>query len=134
MTIDQPTPEGFDLPGPEVTLAQVVFPNMVNHYGTLFGGEALRLMDEAAFMAAARLVRLPVVTVSLDRVDFRAPVHAGELVEARARVVRVGRSSIGVEVALTAEDLLTGERREATRGQFTFVAVDRDGHPTPVRP
>ena len=134
-----PTPDSGSawdqlLPGPEVRLIQPVFPNQTNHYGTLFGGHALRLMDEAGFVAATRLARQPVVTVSIDRVDFRVPVREGELVEVVARVVAVGRTSVTVEVTLYAEALLTGERREATKGRLVFVAVDPDGRPTPVLP
>ena len=120
------------IPGPIVRLVQTVFPNQANHYGTLFGGEALRLMDEAGFIAASRWARQTLVTVSSERVDFRAPIRAGELVETAARVVSVGRTSLTVEIELFGENVLTGERRLATRGHFVFVAVDADGRPTPV--
>lgn len=79
-----------DLPGPEVRMVQMVFPDQTNHYGTLFGGHAMRLMDEAAFVAASRWARRPVVTVASERIEFRVPVHRGELVEVVARVVTVG--------------------------------------------
>ena len=120
------------IPGSIVRLVQTVFPNQANHYGTLFGGEALRLMDEAGFIAASRWARQTLVTVSSERVDFRAPIRAGELVETAARVVSVGRTSLTVEIELFGENVLTGERRLATRGHFVFVAVDADGRPTPV--
>ena len=120
------------LPGPVARTVQIVFPNQANHYGTLFGGEALRLMDEAAFIAASRWARQTLVTVSSERVDFRAPIHAGELVETVARVVKVGRTSVTVEIELYGEDILSGDRRLATRGHFVFVAVDANGRPTAV--
>lgn len=120
------------IPGPILRLVRTVFPTQANHYGTLFGGEALRLMDEAGFIAASRWARQTLVTVSSERVDFRAPIRAGELVETAARVVAVGRTSLTVEIELFGENLLTGERRLATRGHFVFVAVDADGRPTPV--
>ena len=121
------------LPGPVARIVQLVFPNQANHYGTLFGGDALRMMDEAGFIAASRWARQTMVTVSSERVDFQAPIRAGELVETAARVVAVGRTSVTVEIELHGENVLTGERRLATRGRFVFVAVDDEGRPTPVR-
>lgn len=123
-------PSVSELPGPEVRMASMVFPQHTNHYGTLFGGEAMRLMDEAAFLAASRWTRCAVVTVASERVEFRVPIHRGELVETVARVVAAGRTSVTVEVELIAEDLRSGERRHATSGRFTLVAVDADGRPT----
>lgn len=122
-----------DLPGPEVRMVQMVFPDQTNHYGTLFGGHAMRLMDEAAFVAASRWARRPVVTVASERIEFRVPVHHGELVEVVARVVAVGRTSLTVDVALDAEDLTSGQRRRATEGRFVLVAVDPTGRPTSAR-
>ena len=113
-------------------MARMVFPDQTNHMGTLFGGQALSMMDEACFVAASRLARKTCVTVSVDRIDFRVPVRAGELVEVVARVVALGRTSLTCEVQLYAEDLLTGDRREATKGRYVLVAVDRLGRPTPV--
>jgi acyl-CoA hydrolase len=67
-------------------------------------------------------------------VDFHVPVRQGQLVELLARVVATGRTSITVEVKLYSEDLLTGARKLGTHGRFVLVAVDPDGHPTPVLP
>jgi len=116
----------------EARLAEIVFPGDTNHYGTIFGGRALALMDKAAFIVASRFARRAMVTACSERADFHAPVHQGELVELIARVVATGRTSVTVEVELIAEDLMSGERRLATRGRFVLVAVDADGKPTPV--
>lgn len=115
-------------------MARMVFPDQTNHMGTLFGGQALSMMDEACFVAASRLARRTCVTVRVDGIDFSVPVRAGELVEVVARVVGVGRTSLGCDVELYAEDLLTGDRRLATRGHFVLVAVDASGRPTPFAP
>ncbi len=123
-----------ELPGPEVRMARTVFPDQTNHMGTLFGGQALSMMDEACFVAASRLARKTCVTVQVDRIDFTVPVRAGELVEVVARVVALGRTSLTCEVELFAENLLTGDRRRATNGRFILVAVDENGRPTPVVP
>jgi len=118
----------------EARLVDIVFPGQANHYGTLFGGQALALMDKAAFIVASRFARSRMVTASSERVDFHVPVSQGELVELVARIESTGRSSIVVEVELYAENLLTGERRLGTRGRFVLVAVDEAGRPRPVPP
>ncbi|MGZ3526619.1 MAG: acyl-CoA thioesterase [Vulcanimicrobiaceae bacterium] len=111
---------------------EIVFPTDTNHYGTLFGGKALAMMDIVASIAALRAGRKPVVTASIDRTDFRAPVRVGEFAETIGKVVRVGRTSITVEVELWAENPVSGERRLSTVGRFVMVAVGPDGKPTPI--
>lgn len=113
----------------ETCFLEMVFPDQTNHYGTLFGGHALRLMDMAAFVTASRHSRKTMVTASSKQVDFRAPILQGELAELRGRVTGTGRTSITVEVALFAEDLLSGDRRLCARGAFVLVAVDADRKP-----
>ena len=116
----------------EVRLAELVTPNHTNHRGTLFGGHALGLMDHAGWVAATRCARRTMVTVASDRVEFKVPVRAGQLVELVAKVVEVGRTSVRVGVDMYAEDVATGERRLATSGSFVFVAIGDDGRPVPV--
>jgi len=115
-------------------IVDLVFPNQVNHLGTLFGGHALALMDKAASVTAHRRACHTVVTASLDRVDFLTPVYEGELVEVIADVSHVGRTSLIVVTELWAENLITGDRRLCTKGKFTMVALDDEGKPTPVPP
>jgi acyl-CoA hydrolase len=122
-----------DNAGPrETRMVEMVFPNQTNHYGTLFGGDALRLMDMAAFVTASRHARRPVVTASSERVDFHVSVRQGQLAEVVGRVTDTGRTSLTVEVELWAEDLLTGKRELCTKGSFVLVAVDEQGRPTPI--
>lgn len=103
---------------------EVVYPQHLNHQGTLFGGEALRMMDTAAFVAATRRARKTMVTVAVEQVEYIAPVHHGEIVEIEAEVSGTGRTSVTVEVVMSAEVLLTGERRHCGRGRFVFAAID----------
>ena len=110
-------------PAMPLHLIDMVFPGDTNHHGTLFGGVALAHMDKIAFLAATRHGRAPFVTASSEKIDFAAPARAGEMVEASGRVVRVGRSSLDVEVELIAEGTVSAERRLCTRGLFTLVAV-----------
>lgn len=119
---------------PEVRLAELVMPNHTNHHGNLFGGHALGLMDHAGWVAATRCARQNMVTVASDRVEFKVPVRAGQLVELVARVSKVGRTSVTVGVEMWAEEVKTGERRLATSGTFVFVAIDHHGRPIPIQP
>ncbi|NVB38530.1 acyl-CoA thioesterase [Pseudenhygromyxa sp. WMMC2535] len=118
----------------ECRMIEMVFPEQTNHYGTLFGGQALALMDKAAFVVASRWCRCTVVTASSDRVDFRRPVKQGQLLELIASLVDTGRSSMRVVVEVWAEDLLGGQRELATRGEFVLVALDAQGKTTAVPP
>ncbi|MEO7065745.1 MAG: acyl-CoA thioesterase [Rhodanobacter sp.] len=113
-------------------LLEMVFPDHTNHLGTLFGGQALAWMDKAAFIVASRYARRTVVTARSEEVSFRVPVRVGQLVELDARVIKVGHSSMHVQVEMTAEDLLTGDRRICTSGHFVMIALDSNGSPTPV--
>ena len=119
---------------PEARLLEMVFPDHTNHLGTLFGGQALAWMDKAAFIVASRHARRIVVTARSEEVSFRVPVRKGQLVELVAKVVKVGHSSMHVEVEMTAEDPLTGDRRICTTGRFVMVALDSNGTPTDVPP
>jgi acyl-CoA hydrolase len=116
----------------ETRIVEMVFPNQTNHYGTLFGGDALRLMDMAAFVAASRHARRPMVTASSERIEFHIPVRQGQLAEVVGRVTSTRRTSLTVEVELWAEDLLTGKRDLCTKGSFVLVAVDEQGRPSPI--
>lgn len=116
----------------QTRFVEMVFPEQANHYGTLFGGHALSLMGKAAFVAATRRARCPVVMATSDRIAFHEPVQVGELVELSAAVTRVGRSSMTVAVDLVAEALVSGRRRLAAHGSFEMVAVDDAGRPVPI--
>ena len=113
----------------ETRIVEMVFPNQTNHYGTLFGGHALELMDKSAFITASRYARKSMVTACSEKIDFRAPVKNGQLVEVIGRIVKRGNSSVTVGVQLFAEDLLSGERQICAEGHFVLVAVDGNNKP-----
>lgn len=119
---------------PEARLLEMVFPDHTNHLGTLFGGQLLAWMDKAAFIVASRHARRVVVTARSEEVNFRVPVRTGQLVELVARLTGVGHSSMQVEVEVTAEDPLSGDRRICTTGRFVMIALDANGVPTSVPP
>src|SRR5688572_9255836 len=116
----------------EIRIADLVLPNQTNNHGTMFGGEVLSMMDKAAGIAGVRFCRKPVVTASTERIDFRTPIHAGEVIEATAKVIYIGRTSLIVRIHIYAEHPLIGERRICTTGYFSMVAVDAQGRPVPV--
>lgn len=116
----------------ETRFVEMVFPEQANHYGTLFGGNVLSLMGTAAFVAATRHVRCPVVMATSDKIEFHVPIKVGEMVELSARVSRVGRASMTVSVEMMVENPRSGSRRLAVRGSFEMVAVDDKGRPTPI--
>lgn len=110
-----------------------VLPGTTNHIDTLFGGQALEWMDELAFIVATRFCRQTVLTVSLDRTDFKIPIPAGSLVEMVGSIIKVGTTSMKVSVEMFVEDMYSDRRESAIHGTFTLVAVDENRRPTPVR-
>jgi acyl-CoA hydrolase len=112
--------------------SELMMPEHANNMGHVFGGVILSMMDKTAAICAFRHSRASVVTASIDRVDFREPIHLGDLVIMQASVNYVGRSSMEVGVRVEAEDLMTGRRRHTNSCYLTFVAVDRNGRPIEV--
>ena len=90
------------------------------------------MMDTASAVCAIRHARTTCVTASVDRVDFREPIHLGDLVIMKCSVNFVGRTSMEVGVRVEAEDLQTGNRRHTNSCYLTFVAIDRNGRPVEV--
>jgi acyl-CoA hydrolase len=119
-------------PSDWVVTVDTVFPNQTNPIGTLFGGRVLELMDVNASIACARFCRQAVVTASTEPIDFRNPIHVGEIIEVKSRVAWSGRTSMIVRCEVHGENPLNGERRLCTVGHFNFVAIGADGRPTAV--
>ncbi len=116
----------------ETRLFKAVFPNTTNHYDTLFGGTAMHMMDEVAFITATRFSRKRMVTVSSDKIDFTRPIPAGTIVELVGKVVHVGNTSLKVDVEIYVEEMYSFERSNAIKGTFTFVAIDENKKPIKV--
>ncbi len=109
------------------SIYKVVFPNTTNHYDTLFGGTAMNLMDEVAFIAATRFSRKKVVTISSDKIDFKEPIPAGTIVQLTAEVIDIGNTSLKVKVDLFQEEMYKDTpQRKSISGVFTFVALDEN--------
>jgi acyl-CoA hydrolase len=112
--------------------SELMMPQDANNLGHVFGGVILSMMDKVSAIAAYRHSRASVVTASIDRVDFREPIHINDLVVMKASVNYVGRSSMEVGVRVEAEELMTGRRRHTNSCYLTFVAVDAAGRPIEV--
>lgn len=116
----------------EVVMGHRPLPEDANPSGTVHGGVILKHIDLAGAVVAMRHCRTPVVTAAIDRMDFRAPVHVGELMQLKASVNLTGGTSLEVGVRVEAEDLLTGESRHAASAYLTFVSMGPDRRPAPV--
>lgn len=108
----------------ETRIFKAVFPNTTNHYDTLFGGTAMHMMDEVAFITATRFTRKRMVTVSSDKIDFTRPIPSGTIIELIGKVVHIGNTSLKILVEIYVEEMYSFERHKAISGTFTFVAID----------
>jgi acyl-CoA hydrolase len=116
----------------ETRIFKAVFPNTTNHYDTMFGGTAMHLMDEVAFITATRFTRKICVTVSSDKIDFKQPIPAGTIIELIGRVSKIGNTSLDVKVEIYIEQMYSEIRVKAIIGNFTFVALDENKKPTKI--
>lgn len=114
--------------------AEFALPNDANGLGNVLGGKVMHLVDLAAAMAAIRHARRPVVTASVDSMNFLHPVRIGQLIILRSSVNRVFRTSMEVGVHVQTENLLTGHRLHTCSAYLTFVALDDEGRSTPIAP
>ncbi len=116
----------------ETRIFKAVFPNTTNHYDTLFGGTAMLLMDEVAFITATRFTRKRCVTVSSDRIDFKKPIPAGTIIELVGKVSKIGNTSLDVKVDIYIEQMYNEGSEKAISGNFTFVALDENKKPVRI--
>src|SRR5690348_13533636 len=117
----------------ELTMSEIMTPDMLNFRGFVHGGYILSLLDRVAYCCAARYAAKNVVTLSVDQVVFKQPINVGELVNFFASVNYVGKTSLEIGIRVVAENLLTGQIRHTNTCFFTMVAVDENGKPTPVK-
>ena len=116
----------------KTTIFKAVFPNTTNHYDTLFGGTAMQLMDETAFITATHFSRQQMVTVSSDKIDFKKPIPAGTIIELTGQVTYLGSTSLKVRVDIFVEEMYSESREKAVSGEFTFVAIDENKNPVKI--
>ncbi len=115
-----------------VEAAEMMQPHHANPAGNVHGGVIMKMIDDAAGVVAIRHARSNVVTASIDRLEFHAPVYVGNLVVLKASLNYVGRTSMEVGVRVEAEDLRSGVVRHTASAYLTFVALDDHGRPTAI--
>lgn len=118
----------------ELTMTVLATPEMANFSGNVHGGYLLKFLDQAAYSCASRYAGRYVVTLSVDQVIFRQPVHVGELVTLLAAINYTGRTSMEVGIKVVTENIQEQIVRHANSCYFTMVAVDEDLKPVPVPP
>ena len=122
-----------DLIRQRLALRVVTLPRDTNQYGTIFGGVILSYIDQAGFVEACRHGAHRWVTVAMDRVEFIAPVHMGDIVSFCTRTTRLGTKSVTVAVDVEAVRYETEESVRVTTATLTMVAVNAQGEPIPFR-
>lgn len=115
-------------------MSEIMTPEMANFHGNVHGGHILKLLDRVAYACASRYSGKYIVTLSVDQVIFKEPIHVGELVTFYAYVNYVGKTSLEVGIRVVAENLITQKQRHTNTCYFTMVALDAKGKPTLVKP
>jgi len=112
--------------------SELALPNDANGLGNVLGGKVMHLVDLAGALAALRHARRPMVTASVDHMNFLHPVKIGQLILLRSSVNRVFRTSMEVGVKVWVENLQTGAVRHTSSAYLTFVALDEHGQPVSI--
>jgi acyl-CoA hydrolase len=118
----------------QLSMTVLMTPDMANFSGKVHGGTVLKFLDQVAYACASRYAGRYVVTLSVDQVMFRQPIHVGELVTFLASVNHTGSSSMEIGIKVLAENIRTQAVRHANSCFFTMVAVDDAGKPVAVPP
>jgi acyl-CoA hydrolase len=117
---------------PIAEMMEMVLPNDANILGNILGGKVMHLIDICSAITATRHCHRPVVTASIDYLEFRHPVKVGELIVVKAALNRAFKTSMEIGAKVWSDNLLTGERRHTSSAYLTFVALDDAGKPVPV--
>jgi acyl-CoA hydrolase len=124
----------MNLPNHQLSMTVLMTPDTANFSGNVHGGTILKLLDQVAYACASRYAGAYVVTISVDQVTFRQPIHVGELVTFLAAVNYTGRTSMEIGIKVVAEDIRSQVVRHVNSCFFTMVAVGDDKQPVPVAP
>ncbi|GAB4062250.1 acyl-CoA thioesterase [Uliginosibacterium sediminicola] len=122
------------LPSHQLAMTVLMTPDMANFSGNVHGGAILKLLDQVAYACASRYAGRYVVTLSVDQVTFRQPIHVGELVTFLASINYTGNTSMEVGIKVITENIQSRVVRHANSCFFTMVAVDEQGKATKVPP
>ena len=125
--------EASEGPKGELVIRTIAMPADTNPSGDIFGGWIMSQMDLGSGIIAAKTAQSRVVTVAMDGMSFLQPVQVGDTVACYAWVEKIGRTSMTIPVEAWVERYMSGEQVRVTRAVFTYVAVDSEGKPIPVR-
>src|SRR4051812_41159709 len=132
--MDQTQAVGGGGEGPRgLALRIATLPRDTNHYGTIFGGVVLSYIDQAGFVEARRHGTHRWVTAALDRVEFKAPIHVGDVVNLYATPIKFGTKSITILIEVEAERFTAAKTVAVTAATMVMVAIDAQGNPIPFR-
>lgn len=118
-------------PEGQLTIRTLAMPADTNPNGDIFGGWVVSQMDLAGLGIAQKYARHRVTTVAIDKMVFIAPIQVGDFICCYAKLVRIGTTSIAIQVQTWAVSA-TGNPRQVTSGVFTYVAIDANGRPEPA--
>lgn len=118
----------------QISMTILMTPDMANFSGNVHGGAILKQLDQVAYACASRYAGTYCVTLSVDQVMFRQPIHVGELVTFYASVNYTGRTSMEIGIKVVTEDIRRKLVRHTNSCYFTMIAVDENGQPIPVPP
>lgn len=113
----------------ELAIQTLAMPMNTNPHGDIFGGWIVSQMDLAAGILAKRYAKGRAVTVAIDSMSFLQPVHVGDIVSCYVELIRVGKTSMTIQVQVWKEGMGALESVQVTQGLFTFVAIDINGRP-----
>ena len=116
----------------QLSMTVLMTPDMANFAGNVHGGHILKLLDQVAYACASRYAKRYVVTLSVDQVVFRQPIHVGELVTFLASINYTGTTSMEVGIKVVTENIRSQVVRHANSCFFTMVAVNDEGKPVQV--
>ena len=113
----------------ETKQVKIVFKNLINDQNTLFGGIALKWMDEVAYITATRFCRKKVVTISTGKIEFKKPIPYGTIAELVGTVSKAGSVKLEINVQIFIEQKYTDSKEKAVDGNFYFAAVNDNNQP-----
>jgi acyl-CoA thioesterase YciA len=120
-------------PTGDLTIRTVAMPADTNANGDIFGGWLLSQMDLGGGMAAAKIAKTRTVTVAIEAMTFRKPVHVGDVVSVHAHPVRIGRTSLTLHIEAWVLRRTESAPILVTEGNFTFVSIDENGRPQVIK-
>lgn len=128
------SPRSLGTPEGDRTITVVAMPADTNPSGDIFGGWILSQMDIAGGVAASRRAEGRCVTIGVQEMEFHQPVHVGDLVSCYANILKIGTSSITIKIETwTTNHYRPGPAIKVTEGVFTYVAIDENRKPRPVK-